>query len=94
MNPEVSKEFICILFRDHENESTYTAIRLNFMKKLFEDVAGDTIEVKIYAKKRLPKMIYAMYLGDYVSCYLAILRKIDPTPIEAIRHLKEELARI
>ena len=94
MNPEVSKKFICILFRDHDNESTYTTIRLNFMKKLFEDVAGDTVEVKIYAKKRLPKMIYAMYLGDYVSCYLAILRKIDPTPIEAIRHLKAELARI
>jgi len=94
MNLEVSKKFICILFRDHENESIYTTKRLNFMKKLFDDVAGDTIEVTIYAKKRLAKMIYAMYLGDYVSCYLAILRKIDPTPIEAIRQLKEELAKI
>ncbi|MCJ7570566.1 MAG: bifunctional phosphoglucose/phosphomannose isomerase [Candidatus Thermoplasmatota archaeon] len=94
MNSEVSKKFICILFRDHENESIYTTKRLNFMKKLFEDVAGDTIEVPIIAKKRLSKMIYAMYLGDYVSCYLAILRKIDPTPVEAIQQLKEELAKI
>jgi glucose/mannose-6-phosphate isomerase len=94
MNSEVSKKFICILLRDHENESIYTTKRLNFMKKLFEEVAGDTIEVPIYAKKRLSKMIYAMYLGDYVSCYLAILRKIDPTPVEAIRQLKEELAKI
>ena len=94
MNLEVSKKFICILFRDHENESIYNTKRLNFMKKLFDDVAGDTIEIKIYVKKKLPKMMYAMYLGDYISCYLAILRKIDPTPIEAIRHLKEELAKI
>jgi glucose/mannose-6-phosphate isomerase len=94
MNPEVSKKFICILFRDHEIESIHLTKRLNFMKKLLKDVAGDTIEVTINAKKRLPKMIYAMYLGDYVSCYLAILRKIDPTPVEAIRQLKEELAKI
>lgn len=91
MNSEISKKFICILFRDYENESTNINKRLNFMKKLFEDVAGDTIEVKIHVKKRLPKIVYAMYLGDYISCYLAILRKIDPTPIEAIRRLKEEL---
>ncbi len=93
MNPEVSKQFVCILFRDNENESTYMAKRLNFMKKLFEDVAGNTIEIPTYAKKRLAKMMYAMYLGDYVSCYLAILKKVDPTPIEAIRQIKEELAK-
>lgn len=94
MNPEVSKKFICILFRDYENESIYITKRLNFMKKLFEEVAGDIIEIKIHAKKRLSKIIYAMHLGDYVSCYLAILRKIDPTPVEAIQQLKEELSKI
>lgn len=94
MNPEVSKQFACILFRDHENESIYISKRLNFMKKLFQDVAGTTIEIPIYAKRRLAKMMYAMYLGDFTSCYLAILRNIDPTPVEAIRELKEELAKI
>jgi glucose/mannose-6-phosphate isomerase len=94
MNPETSKQFACILFRDHENESIYMIKRLNFMKKLFQDVAGATIEIPIYAKRRLAKMMYAMYLGDFTSCYLGILRNIDPTPIEAIRELKEELAKI
>ena len=94
LNPEVSKKFICILFRDHENESIYINKRLNFMKKLFDNVAGDTIEIKINVKRRLSKIMYSMYLGDYVSFYLAILRKIDPTPVEAIRQLKEELAKI
>ena len=39
-------------------------------------------------------MMYNMYLGDYISCYLAILRKVDPTPVVAITELKNELAKI
>jgi len=94
MDPDVSKQFNCILFRDHEVETVYITKRLDFMKKLFNDVAGGVIEIPIHGKRRLAKMMYAMYLGDFTSCYLAILRKIDPSPVEAIRELKEELAKI
>jgi glucose/mannose-6-phosphate isomerase len=30
-------------------------------------------------------------LGDLVSIYLAVLRGTDPTPVEAIERLKEQL---
>lgn len=94
MNPEVSKKFTCIIFRDNENESIYLSKRLDFMKKLFEEVAGNVIEIQATGKKQLAKMMYFMYLGDFISCYLAILRKIDPTPVDAITELKSELAKI
>jgi len=94
MDPETSKKCSCILLRDHESESVFMTKRLNFMKKLLDDVAGNTVEVPVHGKKRLAKMMYAMYLGDFVSCYLAILRKVDPTPVEAIMELKNELAKI
>jgi len=94
MNPEASKKFTCILFRDDENESIFMSKRLDFMKKLFEEVAGNVIEIQVNGKKRLAKMMYAMCLGDFISCYLAILRKIDPTPVDAITELKSELAKI
>lgn len=64
------------------------------MINLFENVTENVIEIKIQGKKRLSKMIYLMCLGDFVSCYLAILRNIDPTPVEAITNLKAELAKI
>jgi len=38
--------------------------------------------------------MYAMYLGDFISCYLGILRNVDPTPVDAITELKNELAKI
>ena len=94
MNPEVSKKFACILFRDHELESIYMRTRLDFMKKLFNDVAGEVIEINVLGKKKLAKMMYLMYMGDYLSCYLAILRKIDPTPVVAIMELKAELSKL
>jgi glucose/mannose-6-phosphate isomerase len=34
-----------------------------------------------------------VYLGNFVSYYLAILNEVDPTPVEAIEELKRELAR-
>ena len=94
MDPEVSKNFTCIIFRNHEDESIYMTTRLNFMKKLFQDVAGQVLEIPVNGKKRLAKMMYLMYMGDFISCYLAILRNIDPSPVEAIAELKNELAKI
>ena len=94
LNPEVSKKFSCILFRDSDNESIYISKRLNFMKKLFEEVSANVIEINIKGKKRLAKMLYAMHLGDFTSIYLSILRGIDPTPVDAITELKNELAKI
>lgn len=94
MNPEMSKKFTCILFRDETDESIYMSKRLNFMQEFYEGVASNVIEIHTKGKKRLAKMMYTMYLGDYISCYLAILRKTDPTPVDAITELKKELAKI
>ncbi len=94
MNPEATENFVCIMFRDKEDESIYISKRMDFMKKLFKTNAKDTIEIEIPPKRKLAKMMYAMYLGDFISCYLAILRKIDPTPVNIISELKEELAKI
>ena len=94
MNPEMSKKFTCILFRDETDESIYMSKRLNFMKEFYEGVASNVIEIHTKGKKRLAKMMYTMYLGDYISCYLASLRKTDPTPVDAITELKKELAKI
>ena len=92
-NLEMSKQFSCILFRDRNDESIQMSTRLDFMKTLFEDTAANTINIYPRGKSRLAKMIYTMYLGDFVTCYLAVLRKIDPTPVDIIRELKEQLAK-
>ena len=93
-NPEMSKKFSCILFRDRADESRYMSTRLNFMKTLFEDTASNVVEIHATGKSKLAKMMYMMYLGDFASCYLAILRKIDPSPVDVIMELKKRLAEL
>ncbi|MCX8010134.1 MAG: hypothetical protein N3A61_03195 [Ignavibacteria bacterium] len=39
-------------------------------------------------------MIDLIYLTDWVSYYLAILRGVDPTPIKNINYLKDKLAKL
>ncbi len=41
----------------------------------------------------LSQMMSLVLYGDYVSYYLAMLNKIDPTPVQEIAYLKEQLAK-
>lgn len=91
-NPELSKLFSCILFRDKDVETLPMTTRLVFLKNLFESTAAHVLEVSPKGKSSLAKMMYLMCLGDFTSCYLAILRGIDPTPIDIIREMKNRLA--
>jgi glucose/mannose-6-phosphate isomerase len=44
-------------------------------------------------KSPLAQMLSAIHFGDYVSFYLAMLYKADPTPVEVIDYLKQRLAQ-
>ena len=41
----------------------------------------------------LSQMVSTVMMGDYVSYYLAILYRVDPSPVEVINYLKERLAK-
>ena len=92
-NPEVSKKFSCILFRDKDMETVDMTTRLNFMCDLFQNTAANLIEVTPKGKSQLAKMMYLMCLGDFTSCYLAVMRGIDPSPVDIITELKRRLAK-
>jgi len=91
-NPDISKQFSCILFRDKDEETIDMKTRLNFMRDLFHNTAGNVIEVSPKGKSQLAKMMYLMCLGDFTSCYLAVLRGINPSPVNIITELKKRLA--
>jgi len=41
----------------------------------------------------LSQVMSLVLFGDYVSCYLAVLYRGDPTPVKAIDYLKEQLGK-
>ena len=56
----------------------------------------ETIPVRkfeLQAEYKLNQMMGLIYLGDWVSYYLAMLNEIDPTPVKAIDYLKKRLSQ-
>jgi glucose/mannose-6-phosphate isomerase len=50
-------------------------------------------EVWSIGKSDLAKILSTVYLGDFASIYLAILQRVDPTPIKTITSLKEKIKK-
>lgn len=89
------KKFTAVLIRDNfllENRLqkrvslTKSSILQKHAKKVIEVIAEGGEE-----KDYLARMLYSMYLGDYVSIYLAILRGVDPAPVHTIEAFKQDL---
>jgi len=54
--------------------------------------AATTCSVQARGESHLAQLFSLLYLGDYVSTYLAVLYQRDPTPVDNIRLLKQQLA--
>jgi glucose/mannose-6-phosphate isomerase len=93
-HPTAAQNFTCILLRDPKLETIQMKARLEFMKRLLQEISSGVIEVEAQGKSILAKMMHLMYLGDYISCYTAVQRHIDPSPVAIITQLKEALDKI
>ncbi|MDY6794497.1 MAG: bifunctional phosphoglucose/phosphomannose isomerase [Actinomycetota bacterium] len=89
---EVSNKVEAI-FLVEEDVSPSLAKRVEITADLLQDRVGGVTVIHVGGKTRTEKMFSAIYLGDFVSAYLAVLRNVDPTPVEAIAELKERMAR-
>lgn len=87
-NQTVAKKFIVILLRSHDEEPRIIK-RLELTKKMLKAIVSEVLEVESKGEDRLARMLTTMYLGDYVSVYLAIIRELDPTPVVPIEHFKK-----
>ena len=67
---------------------------LLFNQPLFQCIWITSYEQALINRKRPFRVYSLMYIGDFVSYYLAILNNIDPAPVETIDYLKKELAKI
>jgi glucose/mannose-6-phosphate isomerase len=53
----------------------------------------DLIEIWSRGEDLLSRIFSLIYIGDFISYYLAIFYGIDPTPVERVTYLKKELAK-
>jgi glucose/mannose-6-phosphate isomerase len=89
-----AREFVphlsVVFIRDSE-EPREIRERIEFMKETVNKTSVKTFELWSKGKNKIAKMSSVICTGDFASVYLAVLRGVDPTPVEVISVLKERL---
>jgi glucose/mannose-6-phosphate isomerase len=67
--------------------------RIELTRALVEPAAASTYVVQTQGESATERLLSLVLMGDLVSLYLAVLRGVDPEPVEVIERLKGELAR-
>jgi glucose/mannose-6-phosphate isomerase len=66
--------------------------RIELTRGIIAGTGATTYRVDTVGGTRTERLVSLVLLGDLVSLYLAVLRGVDPTPVDAIAQLKEALA--
>jgi bifunctional phosphoglucose/phosphomannose isomerase len=85
---KVAAVFLRTDFEDERIKKTIAVAKdlLHQRGHLVEEVHGQ-------GNTELEQLLSLIHLGDFVSTYLAVLRGVDPTPVESIRILKERVVK-
>jgi glucose/mannose-6-phosphate isomerase len=79
------------VFLDDSDTHPRIKARIELTSKLIGDAAQDVIRVESRGSTTTERVFSLVLLGDLVSLYLAILRGVDPGPVEVLDRLKDEL---
>ena len=67
--------------------------RIELTRGVIASRGATTYRVESVGETRTERVISLVLLGDLVSLYLAVLRSVDPSPVDAIERLKQALAQ-
>jgi glucose/mannose-6-phosphate isomerase len=88
---EVLRNIGVVLLRDKEDHPQ-TKRRFDLTRDLIAAKSGAIHELWSEGTSLLARALSVIYLGDFVSLYLAYLNHTDPTPVAVIDYLKENLS--
>jgi glucose/mannose-6-phosphate isomerase len=66
--------------------------RIELTRGLIARHAAATFRIDSIGQTRTERLVSLVLLGDLVSIYLAVLRGVDPSPVESLERLKRTLA--
>jgi glucose/mannose-6-phosphate isomerase len=83
---------IGVVFLRDRMEHPQVQRRFELTKEIIKPKAGVVHEVWSEGSSPLARIFSVIYLGDFVSLYMAYLNEIDPTPVQVIEMLKQKLS--
>lgn len=80
------------LYLRHAAEHPRNRLRIAFMQELAREMGVEQAELSTDAESPLVALFDLLHQSDWLSCYLAELNGVDPTPVQVIDRLKSSLA--
>jgi glucose/mannose-6-phosphate isomerase len=90
---DVTRQVVTLVELRHDHEHDQLGRRVAATRAIVEETVASVLEVRAEGDGRLAQLVDLMYLGDWVSVYMALDAGVDPGPIDAIARLKDELTR-
>lgn len=89
---DVTRQLFTLVELRHGFEHERLAPRFAFARSVLEECVVQVLEVQAEGEGRLAQLLDLMYVGDWMSCYLALANDVDPGPIDTIAALKASLS--
>ncbi|MBU1887865.1 MAG: bifunctional phosphoglucose/phosphomannose isomerase, partial [Candidatus Omnitrophica bacterium] len=85
-NPKkLFKNFIVLMLRDKDMHRRVTT-RMDITRDILKDEDISVLEIWSRGQNLLSRIFSLIYIGDFISFYLAILYGIDPTPVDRVTY--------
>jgi glucose/mannose-6-phosphate isomerase len=91
--PHVTSSTLALFLTD-ESSGERLSRRAALTARQYEGLGVETELLSARGSSRLARLFSLVQLGDYASCYLALLYGVDPTPVEAIQAFKARLTGV
>ncbi len=92
-NPKkLFKGLVVLMLRD-KGMHPRIAARMDITRDILGKEAITVVEIWSRGEGLLSRIFSLIYIGDFASYYLAILYGIDPTPVDRVTYLKNQLAK-
>lgn len=88
----VPRDVVVIMLKDKADHPRIKR-RMEVISDIIRKKGVKVIEVNSIGQGLLARLLSCIYIGDWVSFYLAVMNKIDPTPVHRIAYLKRRLAK-
>ncbi len=90
--PDAIRDHQLVVFLESDLDHPRNTLRARLSRELLTASGIDHQVVTAVGPSRFARALDAIVVGDFASIYLAALYGIDPTPVDAIRELKQALA--
>lgn len=89
----VRNEHLAVVTFHTAYDHARTVRRYEICRPIFEKYSSGVYDITAQGQSKSEQFMYLIHIGDWISCYLADLRQIDPVEVRIIDHLKRELTK-